>query len=479
MLRSSGNYNVDMLGEMHFEGNIIPHNWYHRILKPDTEKKKPYLLAIIILADFLYWYRPTEVRDQHTGQLIGYRKKFRGRALYRTANEIAEQFGETKRTVLAALAYLESIGAINRTLVVTSGGKYPYIELNANTIYDLTFLNADGTKVHDNLHEDDENEDELYEVYLQELDRYQGGTKNVPPCEKTIQNSEGKGSNHSIAKPDKIRLSEDKGNNEPGAHKKIIQRGCDESVPPCDGSASLYEGCDEFEPTYIKGHRGDTETNIGCYEKCGSNIENNTETISGESFSLSGKGYKESSCDNYCEGRIEEDEDIKILRTYEQIVRENISYESLVQDRPDDKDRIDDMVHAMAEIAAVPRKMVSIKGRNVPYGVVKSIILKLSRKHIEYTLARMDKRNRECEKPISSPDTYLISALYSNYSTVDMQNMADNIHNRYAEERAEISRQNGADEKRQHNSVKKKNSFCEFQQNDYDYDELEKMLVCN
>ena len=42
--------------------------WLKNIL---TEKGKPYLLAIMILADLVYWYRPSEIRDEGTGEVVG------------------------------------------------------------------------------------------------------------------------------------------------------------------------------------------------------------------------------------------------------------------------------------------------------------------------------------------------------------------------------------------------------------------------
>lgn len=69
---SSGSPIVDAIGRMHFEGNIIPTSWYQNI----RLNRHADLVAITILGDIVYWYRPTEVRDEQTGALIGYRKKF-------------------------------------------------------------------------------------------------------------------------------------------------------------------------------------------------------------------------------------------------------------------------------------------------------------------------------------------------------------------------------------------------------------------
>lgn len=65
---TSGNEIVDAMGSTNISGNIIPAIWYKTITK---ENGKPYPLAIVILTDIVYWYRPSEVRDQGTGHILG------------------------------------------------------------------------------------------------------------------------------------------------------------------------------------------------------------------------------------------------------------------------------------------------------------------------------------------------------------------------------------------------------------------------
>ena len=64
----------DQLREIAFTGNVIPQIWYRVFVKSDLKHPKPHLLAINILADIVYWYRPREIRDEGTGQVIGYQK---------------------------------------------------------------------------------------------------------------------------------------------------------------------------------------------------------------------------------------------------------------------------------------------------------------------------------------------------------------------------------------------------------------------
>ena len=57
----TGNKIVDKVGEMNISGNIIPEAWYHTV---NNKNGKPNALAILILADIVNWYRPTEHRDE-------------------------------------------------------------------------------------------------------------------------------------------------------------------------------------------------------------------------------------------------------------------------------------------------------------------------------------------------------------------------------------------------------------------------------
>ena len=96
---TSGNEIVDAMGSINISGNIILAIWYKTITK---ENGKPYLLAIVILADIVYWYRPSEVRDQGTGHILGWKKKFSEDILRQSYQYYADLFGESKKTVKTA-----------------------------------------------------------------------------------------------------------------------------------------------------------------------------------------------------------------------------------------------------------------------------------------------------------------------------------------------------------------------------------------
>ena len=77
----------------------------------------------------VYWYRPVEVRDERTGQVVGLRKKFKADLLQKTYEQYSDQFGESKRSVKAALDRLEGMGLIKKIFrnISTSSGVVPNV----------------------------------------------------------------------------------------------------------------------------------------------------------------------------------------------------------------------------------------------------------------------------------------------------------------------------------------------------------------
>ena len=112
------------MGKIHFQGNIIPNSWYRSIIFPGRKrKKKPDLSAIIILAEICYWYRPRVVKDESTGEVLRYEKRFKADKLQRSYQSFADQFGITKRQATEAIHRLVSLGAVTIELrVIQSHG---------------------------------------------------------------------------------------------------------------------------------------------------------------------------------------------------------------------------------------------------------------------------------------------------------------------------------------------------------------------
>ena len=125
----TGSPTVDRMCRLQFTGNVIPSTWYHTIKK---ETGKPNLNAIIILADIVYWYRPVEIRDEVTGQLCGFKKKFQADILQRNYQQLADQFGITKRGVVTRVFRTVSIKGQLYSNVM-------FLDLDVDVLIQLTY----------------------------------------------------------------------------------------------------------------------------------------------------------------------------------------------------------------------------------------------------------------------------------------------------------------------------------------------------
>ncbi|EIZ2334651.1 replication protein [Salmonella enterica] len=112
---------VVAIGQINLTGNVTPASWWRHITLPSG---RPDQTAITLLAEIVYWYRPSEVRDEITGALVGYRKRFHGDKLQRSYQAFADQFGFSKREATDALKRLRDAGFITLELrtVQTSEG---------------------------------------------------------------------------------------------------------------------------------------------------------------------------------------------------------------------------------------------------------------------------------------------------------------------------------------------------------------------
>src|SRR3546814_736220 len=100
---------VEQIGQTHFEGNIMPMEWFQHIKfdngKPDTN-------AILLLSDIVYWYRPSIVRDESSGRVIAYKKKFKADLLQRSYSDYEALFGYSKKQIRDCFIRLENLSLI-------------------------------------------------------------------------------------------------------------------------------------------------------------------------------------------------------------------------------------------------------------------------------------------------------------------------------------------------------------------------------
>lgn len=159
--------------DFQLSGNVIPGAWFKTVQR----NGKAYLLAINLLADVLYWYRPIEERDEKTGKFIGYRKKFKGDVLQRSYSDWAEQFGVSKKQVIDAVRFLCTEKLLTRDVRV--------LRLPTRTLGGVTFFSPNKKQI-DRASQSIESE----EVKTPPLQIYRGTptkkegypSQNVGPC---------------------------------------------------------------------------------------------------------------------------------------------------------------------------------------------------------------------------------------------------------------------------------------------------------
>lgn len=153
------------MGKINLRGNMYSMNWFKHL---KTNAGLTDLIGVVLLSDIFYWYQPTEVRDESTGKVVGYRKKFKADKLQRSYSQFSEMFGLTKNQVRDALKRLENAGLITiefrhvTTKVGTKVANVMFVEAVPERIAEITY----GTECHNECH--DEGNDECHASEISE-----------------------------------------------------------------------------------------------------------------------------------------------------------------------------------------------------------------------------------------------------------------------------------------------------------------------
>ena len=99
---------------------------------------------------------------------------------------------------------------------------------------------------------------------------------------------------------------------------------------------------------------------------------------------------------------------------YREIIKNNISYDILMQDMKFDGDRLDEIVDIMLETVCTRRKTIRIAGDDYPAELVKAKFMKLDGEHIRFVLDCM----RENTTKIRNIKQYLRAVLFNAPSTI-------------------------------------------------------------
>ena len=102
-------------------------------------------------------------------------------------------------------------------------------------------------------------------------------------------------------------------------------------------------------------------------------------------------------------------------KIYEEIIKDNIEYDFLMQDNTIDRDRLNEIVEIMLETVCTARKTIRIAGDDYPAELVKAKFMKLNSSHIQFVFDCM----RENTTKIRNIKQYLRAVLFNAPTTID------------------------------------------------------------
>jgi hypothetical protein len=108
-------------------------------------------------------------------------------------------------------------------------------------------------------------------------------------------------------------------------------------------------------------------------------------------------------------------------RVYEEIIKDNIEYDILLQDMKFDHDRLNEIVDIILETVCTSRKKIRIAGDDYPAELVKSKFMKLDSEHIRFVLDGL----RNLRTDVKNLKKYLLTMLFNAPVTLNGRTMLD------------------------------------------------------
>ncbi len=344
---STGNAIVDENAKLNISGNVIPQMWYRTIVR---ESGKPNLTAIIILADIVYWYKPTEIRDENSGQITAVKKKFKADLLQRSYQQISEQFGISKKEATNAVIFLEKLGVVKRIFrTVTINGlvvnNVLYLELNVSRLRELTYPM----------------ENNIYPASFQS-ERGEPIKTDISPLEVT----EGQISTYEEGT---VPLKRER--------VSLLEKG---PVISEEAELSLLGSMDGSF---------DRVTNTEITQKT------TTEIIPEITAEINAREYTANPILSY--------------QAADELFKEQIDYDAIWVDRPFDRNLLDEIVSIAVDVLTSTAKTIRINREDRPAPVVQSIYKKIDKSTVEYVMDSM----RNCGSKAVNIRAVIITALYN------------------------------------------------------------------
>lgn len=398
---SSGSEIVDQIGQMNIVGNMIPAIWNKTIV---NDKGKTQYLAITILADIVYWYKPEEVRDERSGMVIGWRKKFRADLLQRSIKALMEEYDESERTIFRALGVLEDLKVIRRhrrTIQFKNGiiaRNVLFIELVPEALYDLTYPKEEAIRKKTKPAKADT---EPYEILEDKLETENNTNKSGISSEKAPESSE---SGTDLDGSEWTAKSEN-----------MNCQKCESELPNLSvhfakNGSSLRQKWQstsaDLAPHFGKNGSTNTENTI---ETTGENTIypsiHNADGMDGVDEIAESSNYS-----------IPKPSPEEIRKIYRKLIAKNIDLDFYMNDPSrNNKEMFRQLYETICDIVCVPRESVRINGTEYPYELVKSQFMKLNIMHMEYAIECLEKVGKK-----SNIRGYQITTLYNAPATINL-----------------------------------------------------------
>lgn len=122
--------------------------------------------------------------------------------------------------------------------------------------------------------------------------------------------------------------------------------------------------------------------------------------------------YSSKLCREPKENSIDEMEKAQTLyeerKAYEEIIKQNISYDLLTEQKETSRDFLDLCIQIMVDAVTSNKPYIKIKGQDIPKEAVKSVLLKLDDENISYVNMCLS----ESKTAIKNMQSYILTALY-------------------------------------------------------------------
>lgn len=112
----------------------------------------------------------------------------------------------------------------------------------------------------------------------------------------------------------------------------------------------------------------------------------------------------------------DEYENMHEINKYTKVIKQNIDYDILVNGKSiNEQELLDEIVTIIIDLVSIKRKTVKIDKIEYPYERVREMFFKINMTHIQYVLDCLN----NYKKKITSPEAFIITALYNSVKTIN------------------------------------------------------------